>query len=65
MRDSKDVVASIFLSAAIDKFSSRRALGEFILIDRVSNMTSACGVLMPAISWMAASLTKSTGIDRG
>lgn len=28
-----------------DKFSSNKALGSFILIDRVNNMTSACGVI--------------------
>ena len=29
----------------LDKFDSHKALGELILIDRVSNMTSACGVI--------------------
>lgn len=29
----------------VDKFKSHKTLGEFILIDRVSNMTSACGVI--------------------
>lgn len=28
-----------------DRFSSHRGLGHFILIDRVTNMTSACGVV--------------------
>lgn len=28
-----------------DKFSSHKTLGELILIDRVTNMTSACGVV--------------------
>lgn len=28
-----------------DKFASHKTLGELILIDRVSNMTSACGVV--------------------
>lgn len=28
-----------------DKFSNNKALGSFILIDRVNNMTSACGVI--------------------
>lgn len=30
---------------AVDLFSKHKTLGEFILIDRVSNMTSACGVV--------------------
>lgn len=29
----------------VDVFKHHRALGEFILIDRVTNMTSACGVI--------------------
>lgn len=29
----------------IDKFSSHKTLGELILIDRITNMTSACGVI--------------------
>jgi sulfate adenylyltransferase subunit 1 len=29
----------------VDKFSHHKTLGELILIDRVSNMTSACGVV--------------------
>ncbi|MCR5451057.1 MAG: adenylyl-sulfate kinase [Lachnospiraceae bacterium] len=31
--------------AVFDTFLKHRALGEFILIDRVTNMTSACGVV--------------------
>lgn len=40
-------VCEILLSEAIavDLFSSHKTLGEMILIDRVSNMTSACGVV--------------------
>lgn len=40
-------VCEILLSEAIaaDLFSSHKTLGELILIDRVSNMTSACGVV--------------------
>lgn len=30
---------------AVNKFASHKTLGELILIDRVSNMTSACGVV--------------------
>lgn len=29
----------------VDRFSSHKALGELILIDRITNMTSACGVV--------------------
>ncbi|MDD6488646.1 MAG: GTP-binding protein [Clostridia bacterium] len=40
-------VCEILLSEAIvvDLFSLHRTLGELILIDRVSNMTSACGIV--------------------
>lgn len=29
----------------VDKFKNHKTLGEFILIDRITNMTSACGVV--------------------
>lgn len=32
-------------AVAADKFSAHKTLGELILIDRVTNMTSACGVV--------------------
>ena len=40
-------VCDILLTEAIaaDLFSSHKTLGELILIDRVTNMTSACGVV--------------------
>lgn len=40
-------VCTIFLAEpiAVDLFSKHKTLGELILIDRVSNMTSACGVV--------------------
>ena len=40
-------LCDILLSEKIvlDKFNDHRTLGEFILIDRVTNMTSACGVV--------------------
>lgn len=40
-------VCSIVFAEAIpaDLFSNHKTLGEFILIDRVTNMTSACGVV--------------------
>ena len=33
----------------IDEFAKHKTLGELILIDRISNMTSACGVIMHAL----------------
>lgn len=41
------VVCDIALAEKIvfDKFDKHRAMGCFILIDRVSNMTSACGII--------------------
>ena len=40
-------LCDIALSKAIvyDKFKMHRAVGEFIMIDRITNMTSACGVI--------------------
>lgn len=40
-------VCDILLTDAVaaDKFTSHKTLGELILIDRVTNMTSACGVV--------------------
>ncbi|MBP1561417.1 MAG: GTP-binding protein [Oscillospiraceae bacterium] len=40
-------VCDILLTEAIaaDRFTSHKTLGELILIDRVTNMTSACGVV--------------------
>ncbi|MBQ9599372.1 MAG: GTP-binding protein [Clostridia bacterium] len=40
-------VCEILLTEAIvaDRFDEHKTLGEFILIDRVTNMTSACGVV--------------------
>lgn len=40
-------VCKIALSedAVIDRFNNSKSLGSFILIDRISNMTSACGII--------------------
>lgn len=38
-----DVVLSE--KCVMDKFTGHRALGSFVLIDRITNMTSACGVI--------------------
>ncbi|MDD2979388.1 MAG: GTP-binding protein [Hespellia sp.] len=36
---------SLLEKIVIDRFDRHKSLGEFILIDRISNMTSACGVI--------------------
>lgn len=36
---------SFFDKVVVDEFQLHKTLGEFILIDRVTNMTSACGVV--------------------
>ncbi|MBR1874077.1 MAG: adenylyl-sulfate kinase [Eubacterium sp.] len=33
----------------LDRFDKHRALGEFILVDRISNMTSACGTILHSL----------------
>lgn len=64
-------VCEIKLSEGIaaDKFSSHKTLGELILIDRVTNMTSACGVVEKtdekAESNERASFRKDNIIARG
>ena len=47
LKKNEIAVCKILLSekVAMDTFSEHKTLGEFILIDRVSNMTSACGVV--------------------
>lgn len=51
---SKNELASCNISLAdgivIDEFDRHRTAGELILIDRVTNMTSACGVVSKVIS---------------
>ena len=46
---AKNEIASCKISLAdrivIDEFKNHKTMGEFILIDRVTNMTSACGVV--------------------
>lgn len=46
---SKNEIAVCKISLAdkivVDEFKNHKTLGEFILIDRVTNMTSACGVV--------------------
>lgn len=50
-------VCEILLTEGIvaDLFSNHKVLGELILIDRVTNMTSACGVV-DAVSERSAAL---------
>jgi sulfate adenylyltransferase subunit 1 len=47
LRKNEIAVCDIKLQEAIvlDEFENHKTLGEFILIDRISNMTSACGVI--------------------
>ncbi|MCH5212618.1 MAG: sulfate adenylyltransferase [Oscillospiraceae bacterium] len=47
LRKNEIAVCEIILTEGIvaDKFTNHKTLGELILIDRVSNMTSACGVV--------------------
>jgi len=47
LKKNEIAVVEIKLQEAIvlDAFDSHKVLGEFILIDRISNMTSACGVV--------------------
>ena len=50
---SKNALAVCKLKLAdvvvVDKFSNHKTLGELILIDRITNMTSACGVITDVI----------------
>lgn len=46
---------------AVDLFSHHKALGELILIDRISNMTSACGVIEELIETDAENGVVITG----
>lgn len=60
------VVCDVALSekCALMEFGQNRSLGSFILIDRVSNMTSACGVIMHTLRrsdnlvWHETTVTK-------
>lgn len=47
LKKNEIAVCDISLSEkiAVDKFNAHKTLGEFILIDRITNMTSACGVV--------------------
>ena len=47
LKKNEIAVCNILLSekVAADEFTRHKNLGEFILIDRITNMTSACGVI--------------------
>jgi len=47
-----------------DSFEQYKSIGGFILIDRVTNMTSACGVIDQALQGSAASVRLDTEITR-
>ena len=48
----------------LDKFTGHRTLGSFVLIDRVTNMTSACGVIQHSLrradnlTWQETDITR-------
>ena len=67
-RLEKNVLARVRVSLLqpipIDTFASHRALGEFILIDRVSNMTSACGTVTEVQEGASAQLDEVTPTSR-
>ncbi len=47
-----------------DKFKNNKALGSFILIDRVTNMTSACGVIEHSLRRSTNVVWQDTDITR-
>lgn len=55
---------SLSENAVFDKFKNNSSLGSFILIDRISNMTSACGVIEHSLRrstnvvWQETDVTK-------
>jgi bifunctional enzyme CysN/CysC len=59
-------VCDIALSkkAVFDVFASHRTMGEFILIDRITNMTSACGVIEHSLRRSDNLTWQQTDIDR-
>ncbi len=59
-------VCDIALSrkAVFDEFSSHRTMGEFIMMDRLTNMTSACGVIEHPLRRSDNLTWQQTEIDR-
>ena len=41
---------SVGTNIVFDRFENNRELGSLILIDRITNMTSACGVVVEALA---------------
>lgn len=55
---------SVSENIVIDKFSKNRILGSFILIDRITNMTSACGIVEHTLRRSANVVWQKTDITR-
>ena len=58
------VEVSLLQPVPVDRFDAHRTLGEFILIDRVSNMTSACGTVTAVETGSASGLREVTPVTR-
>ncbi|MFO7810828.1 MAG: adenylyl-sulfate kinase [Candidatus Delongbacteria bacterium] len=55
---------SVSENIVTDKFSKNRILGSFIMIDRVTNMTSACGIVEHSLRRSANVVWHKTDITR-
>ncbi|WP_138419829.1 adenylyl-sulfate kinase [Aquibacillus sediminis] len=55
---------SLSENMVFDKFENNQALGGFILVDRVSNMTSACGVVEHSLRRSTNVVWQETDINR-
>lgn len=55
---------ALSMKAVFDEFSSHRTMGEFIMIDRLTNMTSACGVIEHPLRRSDNLTWQQTDIDR-
>jgi len=55
---------SVSENIVIDKFSKIKILGSFILIDRITNMTSACGIVEHSLRRSANVVWQKTDITR-
>ena len=61
---SQPVILQFLDKIVFEKFKDNHALGSMILIDRITNMTSACGVIMHALrrtdnlTWHEMDITK-------
>lgn len=59
-----DCQISLSEKVVLNKFEECEILGGFILIDRVSNMTSACGVIQQGIRRLNNLVWQETDVDR-